>query len=38
MVLRDSFVCKNRDENRIAMVACISPGHMQVDHSVNTIK
>jgi len=38
MVLRDSFVNKKSNENRIAMIACISPGHIQADHTLNTIK
>jgi kinesin family protein 2/24 len=38
MVLRDSFVCKNKEVNKIAMIACISPGHLQADHSINTLK
>jgi len=38
MVLRDSFIHKKSNNNRIAMIACISPGHVQVDHTLNTIK
>jgi kinesin family protein 2/24 len=35
MVLRDAFCNKN---NKIVMIACISPGHIQADHSINTLK
>lgn len=38
MVLRDSFIRNKSKGNKIAMIACISPGHVQADHTLNTIK
>lgn len=36
--MRDSFVCKRGQDNRIVMIACISPCHKDADHTNNTLK
>jgi len=37
MVLRDSFIGK-RDNIRIVMIACVSPGKNSADHTINTLR
>mmetsp|Transcript_92675 Transcript_92675/g.200355 ORF Transcript_92675/g.200355 Transcript_92675/m.200355 type:complete len:495 (+) Transcript_92675:122-1606(+) len=37
-VLRDAFVCKRGQENKIVMIACINPSHLVADHSINTLR
>jgi len=37
-VLRDAFVCKNGQENRIVMMACVNPVHESADHTLNTLR
>jgi kinesin family protein 2/24 len=36
MVLRDSFMSST--ESKIVMIACINPGSVSADHTINTLR
>lgn len=37
MVLKDAFINKNKT-NKIIMIACVCPGHVHAEHSINTLR